>query len=349
MPNDEIRQAIVAFMPYSFTVVNEYSEMIKNTERRFVYTTPKSFLELVKLFKSMLDKKLTYLDDEKTKFEIGVGKLKDTEEAVAVIEAELKVKSVEVEEAKKSAGEQATVVGAEKEIVDAKAAEATIESEKANEIASSVHKLLASVQKDLDAAEPLVEKAMAALKGLQKKDFDTLKALNTPPDMVRICFFAVINLYIDIPDVDYDLKKSTARGKLSVKQEDSWKISKNMMKDPNKFMEGLNDYKAIIDEGRIPPQNFAAIQHILSNPEFTPENLKTKAEAASGVCNWLQNINLYYDVVVNTEPKRQAVEKAKIDLEAATAKKDEMEALVNELQAKLDVLMKAYQSAMDKK
>jgi len=81
-----------------------------------------------------------------------------------------------------------------------------------------------------------------------------------------------------------------------------------MMKDPNAFMKGLNDYKMIIDENRVPPQNFAAIQSILKEETFTPENMKTKSEAAAGVCNWLLNINLYYDVVVNTEPKRLAVE-----------------------------------------
>ena len=93
----------------------------------------------------MLEKKVTYLEDEKTKFEIGVGKLKDTEEAVAGIEQELQVKSVEVEALKKEANEQATVVGAEKEIVDAKAAEAAIEAAKANKIADEVATLLASV------------------------------------------------------------------------------------------------------------------------------------------------------------------------------------------------------------
>lgn len=94
-----------------------------------------------------------------------------------------------------------------------------------------------------------------------------------------------------------------------------------MMKDPLKFMENLNDYKRLIDEQQIPPANFAAIQDIIANPEFTPEFLKSKAEAASGVCNWILNINLYFDVVINTEPKRQAVEKAKIDLAEATETK----------------------------
>jgi len=199
----------------------------------------------------------------------------------------------------------------------------------------------------LDAAEPLVKQAKAALAGLVKKDFDTLKSLANPPADVRICFFAVLNLYVDIKEVDYGIPSS--RGKLAVKQEDSWKVSKLMMKDPTKFMDNLNLYKGIIDEQRVPAQNFAAIQDILADPGFTPENLKTKAEAAAGVCNWIKNINLYYDVVVNTEPKRQAVAKAEVDLEAANATKKEMEDLVAELQAKLDVLLKAYQEAMDKK
>ena len=115
------------------------------------------------------------------------------------------------------------------------------------------------MQADLDAAEPLVEQAKKALAGLVKKDFDTLKALNNPPGDVRICFFAVQNLYVNIPDVDYGIPFNAKTGAISVKQEDSWKVSKNMMKDPLKFMEGLNDYKRIIDEMRVPVKNFAAI------------------------------------------------------------------------------------------
>jgi dynein heavy chain len=54
MQSEEVRDAIVKFMPYSFKVVNEISALIFEQERRFVYTTPKSFLELIKLFTIML-------------------------------------------------------------------------------------------------------------------------------------------------------------------------------------------------------------------------------------------------------------------------------------------------------
>jgi len=53
MASDEIRAGIEKFMPYSFKVVGKFSDLILEQERRAVYTTPKSFLELIKLFKVM--------------------------------------------------------------------------------------------------------------------------------------------------------------------------------------------------------------------------------------------------------------------------------------------------------
>jgi dynein heavy chain len=56
-PTEEVRQSVVKFMPYSFELVDKMSARIKDQERRFIYTTPKSFLELIALFKSMIGKK----------------------------------------------------------------------------------------------------------------------------------------------------------------------------------------------------------------------------------------------------------------------------------------------------
>ena len=121
------------------------------------------------------------------------------------------------------------------------------------------------------------------------------------------------------------------------------------MQNPQKFMDILNEYKTYIDEDRVPANNFKAIQSTLDDPEFTPEILISKAAAAAGVCDWIRNIALYYDVVVNVEPKKKAVAEAKVKLDAANEKKETMNALVAELTAKLNELMKAYQEAMDTK
>ena len=51
------------------------------------------------------------------------------------------------------------------------------------------------------------------------------------------------------------------------------------------------------------------------------------SKAAAGVCNWLKNIYLYYNVVIyiNTEHQRQAIAKARIDLAEAKKITDTME------------------------
>jgi dynein heavy chain len=132
MQSDEVRDAIVKFMPYSFKVVNEISALIFEQERRYVYTTPKSFLELIKLFTIMLQKKRDELESNKDKYTAGVVKLTETGEVVSKLEEELKVFSVYVEEKKKTADEQALIVGAEKEKVEAQSTIANVESAKCN-------------------------------------------------------------------------------------------------------------------------------------------------------------------------------------------------------------------------
>jgi dynein heavy chain len=48
--SDSLRESIVKFMPFSFKLVNDLSVKLLEQERRYVYTTPKSFLELIKLY-----------------------------------------------------------------------------------------------------------------------------------------------------------------------------------------------------------------------------------------------------------------------------------------------------------
>lgn len=163
MSTDELRNGIEKFMPFSFSTVNAFSLKILDAERRFVYTTPKSFLELIKLFKTMQSKKEGELLESKETYETGVIRLTETGEKVAKLEEELKIFSVEVEAKKKSADEQAEIVGAEKVKVEAQNTIAEAEAKSCAEIKAMVEAKMASVQSDLDEAIPLVEKAQAAL------------------------------------------------------------------------------------------------------------------------------------------------------------------------------------------
>jgi dynein heavy chain, axonemal len=124
----EIRDSVVNFMPYSFKVVNQASAEILEREKRFVYTTPKSFLELIKLFKVMFNKTKYDLERRKGDYELGVIKLKETAEIVSKLEEDLKISQVEVEEKKQIADKQAEIVGKEKAKVQIENDKAEVEA-----------------------------------------------------------------------------------------------------------------------------------------------------------------------------------------------------------------------------
>ncbi len=95
--------------------------------------------------------------------------------------------------------------------------------------------------------------------------------------------------------------------------------------------------------------NFKAIRPALSDPNFTPAIMKTKSSAAAGLCDWIINITMYYDVVVSVEPKKAAVRAAQQKLSDANSKKEEMDVLVKRLTDELNILQADFQKAMDEK
>lgn len=82
--------------------------------------------------------------------------------------------------------------------------------------------------------------------------------------------------------------------------------------------------------------------------KFLSFNFNTRL-AAAGLCEWIVNIIMYYDVVVTVEPKKKALREATETLEAANTKLAEVNALVADLEAKLAVLIADLDKALAEK
>jgi hypothetical protein len=91
------RAAVVEFMPYSFAAVNKMSKRFLEAERRHNYTTPKTFLELIKLYKSVLARKRKATQEAIDRLENGLAKLHKTQSEVDVLVESAKKMAVEVE------------------------------------------------------------------------------------------------------------------------------------------------------------------------------------------------------------------------------------------------------------
>lgn len=203
-----------------------------------------------------------------------------------------------------------------------------------------------SVQHDLDQAIPLVEKALAALDGLQVDDFRMLKALKKPPADIEKTFTCVLFILAGVDkNVPIDNKKRFKKGDSDA----NWKVALSLLGNPQKFKEALESLVAKVDADEIPAYNFNANNDTIADETFTPELIAKKSACAGGLCDFVLNITAYYNVVVSVEPKKLAVAEAKATLAAATEKKAEVDALVSDLKEKLAVLQLGYDTAMNEK
>merc|ERR1719482_1552234 len=311
-----LRTGVVSFFPYSFEASMKISNTFMHKEKRFSYSTPKSFLELLKLYTGMLGGKVDALEDKKERLTNGLEKLEVTKEQVAALEEVLTEKAEVVKVKVAEAEVKAEEVGAEKAKVSHETEKANVVAEEAEEISKKVNIQKASCEKDLAAALPLVAQAEAALDVLNVKDFQELKAMAKPPAGIDKLLECVMHLFagLDHGPLTIEIDK---KGKV---KDTGWKTAQKIMGNPSAFLENLKKYKGAIDDMQITQAQVdlsRAVKEALGAEEELEDIFRKKSGAAAGLVVWVINIIMYYDVVVQVEPKRLALKEAGETLAAA--------------------------------
>lgn len=127
---EDMHKNVVEFMAYSSTLVKQTSEEYRLRHKRHTYSTPKSYLELIMLYKSMLHKKKKEVSEMIDRLASGIEKLKQTTSDVSALEEKLKLQQVVVKEKEEAANLLLDKVGKEKTIIEAENQKATIEETK---------------------------------------------------------------------------------------------------------------------------------------------------------------------------------------------------------------------------
>lgn len=77
-PQADYRESVARFMAHVHSQVNVVSRTYLHNEKRFNYTTPKSFLEQISLYSKLLRLKFSELSKKIERLENGLDKLKKT-------------------------------------------------------------------------------------------------------------------------------------------------------------------------------------------------------------------------------------------------------------------------------
>nr|XP_033816070.1 dynein heavy chain 17, axonemal isoform X1 [Geotrypetes seraphini] len=326
----DVKMSISLFMAYVHKTVNEMSKMYLSADRRYNYTTPKTFLEFIKLYQNLLSRKRKELIAKMERLENGLTKLQDTASQVDDLKAKLAIQEIELKQKNEDADKLIQVVGVETEKVSNEKLFADEEEKKVQVINENVTEKQRSCEIDLAKAEPALLAAQEALNTLNKTNLTELKSFGSPPEAVVNVTAAVLVLL-------------APGGK--VPKDKSWKAAKVMMGKVDSFLDNLIKY----DKEHIPDTCLKAFQPFKTNPNFDPEFIRTKSIAAAGLCSWCINIVRFYEVYCDVAPKRQALAEANAELAAAQEKLDIITSKINVLNENLAKLTAEFEKATAEK
>lgn len=326
--------AITGFFPFAFQSANDVARDFLSFENRCVYSTPRSYLECLAFYGTLLNEKRQAHDRAVFRLQGGLEKMESTSSIVANMEDELKVTLEKAERKRVVVEELAERLQREKEIVETETARANAEREKCAIIQADVTAKKEDTEKDLAQAQPMLEAAMAALDTLNKKDLGSCKTMTKPPAGVGDVFGAVVVLFAGV-NANIIVQKN---GKVKDKDR-SWEATKKaLLGNVNAFVDELKSFKAIVDDHQVPDINWKEVRPFLALEHFTVETIEKKNSAAAGLCAWVINIVAYYDAIVVVEPKKKALAEANEKLRVANEKLEAVSEKVAALETRLAAL-----------
>jgi dynein heavy chain len=226
--------------------VESKSKHYKEALRRFNYVTPKSFLEQLDSFKSIIKEKL-----EKSKFDVnrlknGLDKLNMANEEVGKMEIELTAKAPLLEVASKETEEMMIIITADKKVADEQqvivAAEEIIATKQANE-AKEIERVANDGVKE---ANEILATALKEVALLQDSHIVEVKSVNNPAMPVRIILGGLVIM-------NEDLIKKNGGAVIMVASDDPKAMGKKvpdyfatakmyLLNNPKKLLEILQKY-----------------------------------------------------------------------------------------------------------
>eukprot|EP00698_Gefionella_okellyi_P007648 TRINITY_DN186_c0_g2_i1.p1 TRINITY_DN186_c0_g2~~TRINITY_DN186_c0_g2_i1.p1 ORF type:complete len:2597 (+),score=793.21 TRINITY_DN186_c0_g2_i1:164-7954(+) len=320
---DGMQDAISKLCMYIHMTVTQTSSKFYQELRRYNYTTPTSYLELINLYITMLSEQREMLRGKIQRLRGGLDVLAETNILVENMKVELRRKQPMLEQAAVTTANLLAEVSADqKQAQEVKIAVMKEEKEVAARTAEA-GAIRDDTQRDLDKAMPAYYSAVKALKSLNKGDITEVKSFTKPPELVMTVMEAVCLLKGVKP---------------------TWEESKKLLGDA-KFLESLETY----DKDNIPAKMLQKVRTYTSRENFTPEVVAKVSLAAKSLCMWVRAMDVYAGVAKTVEPKKQKLAEAEQALKRMQAVLEEKQRLLAEVEARVQALKRKYDDSVAQK
>ncbi|KAL8563604.1 Dynein heavy chain 1, axonemal [Nucella lapillus] len=301
---DAVLQGLVGVCQHIQLSVSDYSLKFKAEMSRYNYVTPTSYLELLGIFSSLIKLRKQELVTSRKRLKTGLDKLLATAEEVADMQVELADMGPELEAAVVEATDTMEQISKDTKVAEDTKLMVQEKQKTASVKATQAQAIADDAQKDLNEALPALEAALVSLKSLNKNDVVEVRALQRPPDGVRLVIEAI--------SIMKSIKPKRVQGeKPGQKVDDYWEVGKAQLQDPGRFLESLFNY----DKDGIHDEVIKKIQPYIDNENFTPTAIAKVSKACTSICQWVRAMHTYYFVAKAVAPKRAALKEAQTDLE----------------------------------
>ena len=290
---------------------------------RYNYTTPTSYLELLRLLTDTVSEQRAKQQAYIGRYEQGVDLLDDTSTKVKLLQIELTELQPKLVKASKD-----TDTLMEKLQVDQQRAEetrkvASKEEAEASALAVDCDQQALECQGELDKAMPAYHSALKALDKLDKKSIGELKTFVQPPRMVGVVMEAVC---------------------LLLKKNPTWVEAKKLLGTLD-FLDQLKNY----DKDNMKDKLVRKVKKYTDMEEFTAEKVAKVSIAAMSLSMWVIAMVTYHTVVKKIAPMRATLADAQAKLAVVRRELAKKQEILSEVEATLQKLQKEYESSIQKK
>jgi len=311
-------ETVVQFIAMAHSSVVKISAEYLESERRYNYATPKSYLELINLFKSMLSQTRDSIINNTKHFQKGVKMLVESSAGVEVMKKKLEKQTAIVEEKKKECNQLIDRIQQETSIVDKESQIAQKEEAKTATIKAEAEEAQAIASEELKKAQPLKQQALEAIDCIDKKAMTELAAFASPPGRVEDVMPAVVLVLSEGGHPAKDL---------------SWKAGKKLLGNVTLFMNKLQHLHETWNHDIM-----QMTKQKVAKWTFKENDVAKASTACANIYKWLMNILNYHTVVQGIAPKERAAKEAEDLLRESEEKLRKVQAKVKSLQDQLDAL-----------
>lgn len=327
LPTAEIRNQLAIHMAEEHLSVTDRSQKYLQTQGRYNYVTPKSYLELIGFYKYLLDLKRAAVTKLIDRLDVGLSTLRKTAADVAELQIDLThrlelvaEKQIATNNLLQEIGVQRADADVQNELANAEAGKASIASEEAARIESQA-------ETELAQAKPAMEAAKEAVDCLSKNMLTELKSLSAPPSGVDLITSACLIL------IEREYKNF------------KWDRAKKMMANVDQFKQKLQAYRG----EDMTEDEIKRLEPFLQNELFDPKIMESKSMAAANLCNWVVNIVKFNRIYVKVKPLMDQLDAARATKAGAEASLAAAQAVVASVEMKLKALSEKFEEATNEK